>query len=330
MENKAHALAAGTFVIMVTAMLTALALWLTRDSTQYHVYELSSKENVSGLQPQASVRYKGVAVGKVTRIGFDPQTAGNILIEIAVSENTPISATTFATLGYQGVTGLAHISLDEAASALAPLASGPSAKPRLPLKSSPLSQIAEQGPAVFAQVQQATERLNHLLSDENLHQLQRMMQHMGDAAAQTAQLGKRLEHTLVQRLDPALASVPALAQEAQRTLYALQHTSTSASNAAQEWAQTAQRINASDGTLQRLHQSTDAITRAAHRFNEATLPRLHRLSDESTQAVHQMGYVAEQFSNNPQALLYGNPTPQPGPGERGFVTPPFRTREALP
>ena len=85
MENKSHALAAGIFVLAVAAMLAGLAIWLTRDNTSYQHYELTSKDGVTGLQPQAAVRYKGVAVGKVTRIGFDPQIPGNVLIRIAVN-----------------------------------------------------------------------------------------------------------------------------------------------------------------------------------------------------------------------------------------------------
>ena len=100
MENKSHALAAGIFVLVVAAMLAGLAIWLTRDNANYEQYELSTRDGVSGLQPQAAVRYKGVAVGKVTRIGFDPQVNGNVLIRIAVNEQAPISPTTFAVLGY--------------------------------------------------------------------------------------------------------------------------------------------------------------------------------------------------------------------------------------
>ena len=32
MENKAHAMAAGIFVVLVTALLVGLAAWLTRDT----------------------------------------------------------------------------------------------------------------------------------------------------------------------------------------------------------------------------------------------------------------------------------------------------------
>ena len=95
MENKAHALAAGFFVLLMAALAAGLAMWLTRDNGSYQAFELTSREGVSGLQPQAAVRYKGVAVGKVTHIGFDPDVKGNVLIRIDVEESTPITATTF-------------------------------------------------------------------------------------------------------------------------------------------------------------------------------------------------------------------------------------------
>ena len=33
MENKSHAIAAGAFVLLVTALLVAMAIWLTRDTS---------------------------------------------------------------------------------------------------------------------------------------------------------------------------------------------------------------------------------------------------------------------------------------------------------
>ncbi|HEY3046807.1 MAG TPA: MCE family protein, partial [Polaromonas sp.] len=59
MENKAHAMAAGAFVLVVTALLALLAIWLTRDSTERYLYEMSTSETISGLQPQSVVRYRG-------------------------------------------------------------------------------------------------------------------------------------------------------------------------------------------------------------------------------------------------------------------------------
>ena len=51
MENKAHAIAAGAFVLLVSALLVALAAWLTRDTGVQRVFELSTRDAINGLQP---------------------------------------------------------------------------------------------------------------------------------------------------------------------------------------------------------------------------------------------------------------------------------------
>ena len=84
MENKAHAMAAGIFVVLMSALVLGLAAWLTRDTGVRDTYEISTKETVTGLQAQAPVRFRGVDVGKVSSIGFDPKVAGNVLIRLEV------------------------------------------------------------------------------------------------------------------------------------------------------------------------------------------------------------------------------------------------------
>src|SRR4051812_42950462 len=96
MENKAHALAAGIFVVVVTILLVVLAAWLTRDTGQRDIYEISTRETITGLQSQAAVRYRGVDVGKVGSIGFDPKAQGNVLIRLEVDHEAPVTQDTFA------------------------------------------------------------------------------------------------------------------------------------------------------------------------------------------------------------------------------------------
>lgn len=321
MENKSHALAAGIFVAVVAALVVALAMWLTRDSGSYHPYELSSREGVSGLQPQAAVRYKGVAVGKVTYIGFDPQVSGNVLIRIAVQDGTPITPTTFAVLGYQGVTGLAYVLLDDAGDTQAALAPGTSGIARLPLRSSPFSQLADQGPEILAQVQSATQRINELLNEDNRKIFSAAMANIGQAAGSVSALSQRLEATVTQRLDPALAALPALAGNADKTLASLQAAGTQVSDMASEMGRTVQRLNAPDGVLEQARQGTQTFARAVDRLNTSTLPRIERASDATARAARQLGRVAEGVSDNPQSLLYGSGSALPGPGETGFATP---------
>ncbi len=321
MENKSHAFAAGLFVLVVTALVVGLGVWLTRDRGNYQSYELSSGEGVAGLQPQAAVRYKGVSVGRVTHIGFDSQASGNVLIRIAVSVDAPITPTTFAVLGYQGVTGLAYVLLDDAGEPYPAIAPGPSGLPRLPLRTSPFTQLFDQGPAILSRVQEATERINQVLSDDNQRLLRELLANTGQAAGSVHTLSQRLDATVQQRLDPALAALPPLAREATGALQSMRQAGEQVSGMAAEIGQTAKRINAPGGTLEQTERGAQALAQAVERFGTTTLPRMERAADETARAARLTGRAASSLGENPQGILYGPGRGQPGPGEPGFTTP---------
>ena len=321
MENKSHALAAGAFVLAITALLVALAVWLTRDVGSSHPYELTSRDPVTGLQPQAAVRYKGVAVGKVTHIGFDPDVVGNVLIRIAVDDTTPLSPTAFATLSYQGITGLAFVQIDDAGLPQARLPPGRSGVPRLPLETSQLGKLTQQVPHILEQVDQATLRLNQLLSDENQKLFTGALANADQATRSLAQLSNRLEQTVAQRLDPALARLPALADNSRQAMRALQTAADSANSSFVAIGQTAARLNQKDGVVERLADGTGALSHAADTFGSATLPRIHQVAQDASRAARQLGRTANSIHEQPQSLIFGAGAAVPGPGEAGFVAP---------
>ena len=321
MENKSHAMAAGLFVVLVAALLAGLALWLTRDHNQYNQYELTTKDGIGGLQPQAAVRYKGVPVGKVMHIGFDPQASGNVLIRIAVDTGAPITATTFAVLGYQGVTGLAHVQLDDATEPPPQLPPGASGLPRLWLKSSPLSMLADQGPALLGRVDEVTRRLNDMLGDENQKRFSDMLENISGAAEGVRDLSNGVQKTLTQSVEPALADFPALTSDARKALQSLDQAGKNTAAVAADLGETVQRINAPEGPLEQIAEGTQALVRAADGLGRTTLPHVSRAADDVSRAARQLGAAAGGFSDNPQSVIYGSGRAVPGPGEPGFAAP---------
>ena len=153
MENKAHALAAGIFVVAIAALLVALAAWLSRDTGDRDIYEISTRETVTGLYSQAAVRYRGVDVGKIASMGFDPKTSGNVLMRLEVDREAPVTKDTFATLGYQGVTGLAFVQLDDSGQPAPRLRGDSGYPPRIPLKPSLLSKLTARGEIILDEVE---------------------------------------------------------------------------------------------------------------------------------------------------------------------------------
>ena len=303
MENKAHALIAGVFVVVVTALLALLAIWLTRDNTQRNLYEMSTSETISGLQPQAAVRFRGVPVGKVERIGFDEKVKGNVLILVSIDRAAPVTQSTFATVASQGVTGLGFIQLDDNGESTQRLVPNDDDPPRIPLKPGGLDKLLKQSETIFNQAEQATTRLNQLLSDENQKAVTTAVTQLAEAAGSINRVAKGLE--------PAVATLPALSRDSSATMKALK-------TASDEVAATAGRLNAKGGPLDKLTDGGTALAAGVETFSAATLPKLGEVADETARTMRQLRRAVNAVDDNPQALIFGNGTPVPGPGEPGF------------
>lgn len=307
MENKAHALAAGIFVLVAAALLVGLASWLSRDTGERDLYEISTRETLTGLQSQAPVRLRGVDIGKVSEIGFDPKAQGNVLIRLEVDHEAPITRDTFATLGFQGVTGLSFVQLDDHGKPAPRLAPEDGHPPRIPLEPGFLSKIAKRGEAILDQVEQATTRVNQLLGDANQKRFATTLDNLGQAAADASKLAQRMDATVDQQLNPALAQATKTMRSAEKT--------------SDEVGATARRLNQKDGPMDRLAEGTASLAHATDSFNAATLPRINRVTEEASRAVRQLGRTANAIGDNPQSLIFGNGRVEPGPGEPGFSPP---------
>ena len=255
MENKAHALAAGAFVLGLIAVLVGLVIWFTRDNTVRNIYELSTRDAVSGLQPQAMVRYRGIAVGKVASIDFDPKTKGNVRVRITVDERVPLTTSSYATLSYQGVTGLAFIALDDKGESNVALKPNDDDPPRIPLKPSMLAQLQDRGEAILNQVDEVTKRANTLLGDANQKRAADALENIAAASASANLLIKQLDNTVKTGLNPALAALPG-------TLTTVKTAAGDVSRVANNFNTTVGRLNAPDGPIERLGDGTKALAQA--------------------------------------------------------------------
>ena len=335
MENKSHAFAAGAFVIMVTALLVALAAWLMRDTRIRDTLEFSTRESVTGLQPQAAVRYRGIAVGKVDSIEFDPKARGNVLVSLAINQGTPITQATYAVLGYQGVTGLAYVQLDDDGSSNDLLDLSGNTPPRIILKPSLLSKLSDQGANILVQIEETTKRLNQLLAPDNQKVLFGSVQAVGNSASNISGQVTAMQKILDAQFGPERTDIPALVRDTRGTMQALQTTAGELSKTAQETSKAvsnmssvAQRMTDTGGTIDRMNEglssantAAQAVGNSAQALTANTLPRATRMADDAAKAARATTSVFKELGDNPQSLIFGNAPVPPGPGERGFSAP---------
>lgn len=312
MQNKSHALAAGLFVLLMAALLSTLAWWLTRDSSEYERYELLTTDSISGLRPQAVVNYKGVNVGRVARIGFDPTETGHVRIELEINTHTPIQpGYTYAQLGYQGITGIAHIQLDDAEAPIPSPAPGTSGLPRLPMRASPLSALADQSSLMLARADQVLAQLNQTLGEANQQRLVQLLDGLNDTVAATTTMMRGVDKHLQQLNTAALAalqSIAPLAADGQRALTTLEA-------AAAQIQHAAAQLQQPHGTLEQLHSAAAQLNATTAALRTQTLPALNTAATGVQTAAGSLSHMAQEISDNPQSLIWGRPQPPAGPGE---------------
>ncbi|MEO8170605.1 MAG: MlaD family protein, partial [Oxalobacteraceae bacterium] len=259
---------------------------------------------------QAAVRYRGLEVGKVDSIGFNPQHPGEILVQISVDPQTPITQSTFGTLGYQGVTGIAYVDLDDDGSKPAALASNKLHPARIEIRPSILDKIQTRSAAILQQFETLTGNFNALLAPANQQKMIGAIDHIGTAAAALEALPKQLE--------PTLAKLPALADDAQLALNSISALSKDASALTIDLAKTNRQLQAPGGPLTKITETADQYSAIADNIERDALPRINALTNEARAVMQTFNRSVEKLGENPQSILLGAPDLPPGPGEPGF------------
>jgi phospholipid/cholesterol/gamma-HCH transport system substrate-binding protein len=310
MESRANVIAAGLFVITLTIGLIVAALWLTSDSIDRLPYLVVSKVPVTGLHAKAAVRLRGVDVGRVDAIAFDPQNPRTILINISVDRAAGLTQGTYSQLAFQGVTGLSYIALDDDGDKAAALVTSNGAPGRIEMRRSLIDNIGESSADLLRDASQAAKRVNRLLSDENLAHFSGTLKSTEAAAVQLA--------TLAANLQPVSRSVQGLATD---TRGAVQKLDVLLGDLQGTTVEFTRHMGALDQVGRGAQAIGDASTALQATLVDDTLPRLSQAADDLSRTSRTLDRFLSQMQERPQSLVLGAPAPAPGPGEAGFATP---------
>jgi phospholipid/cholesterol/gamma-HCH transport system substrate-binding protein len=308
MENKAHALAAGLFTVLLVLGVVLAVMWFSGETYEKAYYVVESKYPVTGLSEQALVRYRGVNIGKVTRIAFDNKDPGIILIDIAVQSGMRFTRSTYAELRYQGVTGLSYVMLDDSLTSAEPLPpAGEQGSARIPIRESLFSSLADIAQQVLGDAREVMKRLNTLMSDANQAQLSATLKNVEGATRELT--------TLAQKLEPAARGSEALVADARKTF---QHAEKLLAEISTTNRDLAKRLEAIDRVAVSAEKAGGAVGALADSVVSETLPRINHMADELARVSRSVDRLASELKEQPQSLVFGRKPGAPGPGEAGF------------
>jgi phospholipid/cholesterol/gamma-HCH transport system substrate-binding protein len=187
MDREANYVAVGAFVLLMLAMAAGFVLWYSdsADGKAMRRYEIYFGGSVSGLSEGSSVRYLGVVVGRVSRIGIDPREPRRVRVVADIEDDTPITPDTVARLTLQGVTGLLFVDLRPLDAGSIPPQPVESLKfPVIPSSQSQFDVLISALPEVTAKAGEALARINGLLSDKNIASITELLANAETASEQ--------------------------------------------------------------------------------------------------------------------------------------------------
>ncbi|MEA3085704.1 MAG: phospholipid/cholesterol/gamma-HCH transport system substrate-binding protein [Paraburkholderia sp.] len=317
MENKSHAFWAGIFTVALLVAIAVAAFLFNVDRSVRVPYDLIARTNVTGLYTDAAVRYRGLDVGKVQSIKFDRDHPGQILIRILVDTHAPITHSTFGSLGFQGVTGIAFIQLDDSGRDPTPLASSAKQVAQLPMRPGLLDQLQQRGDILLRKLEKVAGDVDTLLSPEMVGQL-----HDTAASIQKAADGVA---NLTQQMAPVAGKLPATINQLDRTLASTNQLITSLNRPDGPFEMNLNKVGtAAQQAGDALASMDSSIQELSARVGYETLPRVNSLAEDVRSAARSVDRAADTFSNNPRSVFFGAPGAAPGPGEAGFAWPAAR------
>ena len=303
MEREAHYVAVGAFILLVIGLAVGFVLWYTdaRDGREYHLYEIYFAGSVTGLDRGGPVRYLGVDVGRVRKLGIDRNNAGRVAVVAEIDSSAPISSATRASLGLQGVTGLLYINLKEQPEVdkSAPLPKG-ERYPVIKSVASDFDVFLASLPEMMSRANKLLEQVARVFSDDNLQGLADTITSLRKATAtlpktsnDVAQLVAELRSTVTE-IHGAAESLRGITEEARPEVRtALTRLSTAADNL----AQASERID-------RFSQKSEV--QLGH-FTEQGLFELERLVRETRSAAREFRDLSRSLQENPSQILYEPP-----------------------
>ncbi len=300
MNGRNSYLVVGIFVSVGLVTLIAMSLILaggqtTEPTTRYTVF---FQRDISGLTLGAPVRYLGVRVGQVEAMSLTTRDGTKVRVDLEVLQSAPITTATYASLAFQGVTGVAFISLAADQSVQASnLIADEFENPVIPARDVGLAALLADGPEITHKLTQLLDRASELLDDNNQAALARSLVNIeklteslaGQESAITSIPGQL--HTVLGQVENTLEQLQATLDQAEPDLLA---TVTTLNQTSTNLANISERV---DGWL----KDND---REMNQFISAGLSQTPALIADTRDTMRELEKLLAELRDDPSKLVY--------------------------
>ncbi len=302
METKANYTLIGVFTLAVIAGAFGFVYWFQGVGGGARAYyRVVFDGSVSGLSRGGPVLFNGIRVGEVTGLALDPKRPERVVATISVDRSVPVHKDTKVGVQYQGLTGLAALSL-KGGTAESPVLSG--------TKDNPAELVA---PSFATQdvTQTAREVLGKLdqLLTENQKALHTALANINTFTEALAKNSEHIDNTLT-NVDKFSAMLARNSDRIDKIVAGMQDLTGGEDGKSGQLNEAARSIR---GLATKLDERTAAVTSGLSGLAESGKKQLDTLSTQVRRTLGTLDRTIKNIDKDPSRLLWGG-SPKPAGG----------------
>jgi phospholipid/cholesterol/gamma-HCH transport system substrate-binding protein len=277
METKANYVLIGLFTLAVVVGVFGFVYWFQSIGTggERASYRVVFDGSVSGLRTGANVLFNGLRVGEVADLRLNPDDPKQVLATISVDAKTPIRGDTKVGLNFQGLTGIANLSLSGGSLDQPPLVSNDGAPPVLRADPNASQDVTEAA-------RELIKRIDGLVV-ENQESLHKSIVNVETITTALARNSDRFDNVMagLEKMTSDKGDIQIAAGEIRE--------------AAKSFRQLSDNLD----------RRTAALTAELTRFTGSGLREFQALSADGRRTLGEIERTVKNFDRNPQRLIFG-------------------------
>ncbi|MEF8793275.1 MlaD family protein [Thiohalorhabdus sp.] len=308
MENRAHALLAVFFLVLLGVGGAYLYYWMKAPQAENRIYHVVTDHSVGSLRAESEVTYKGLVVGHVKAVRLHPENPDKVRLRLGLRRGIPVTEGTYTQIQTRGLTGATYLALKKDPEANGePLPASPKDPARLAMRPGPFQDLMDSAQAIAGQIQQLSRQLTSLTGEGNRERIGRVLTQAEDALDRWEGVASAVRPGAA-RLDSLMAETEDTARQGRQAFARIAELAKSAQTEIEQVGEAAQ-------ALKGLGRSGEETLRQGRR---RLMPRLDALAQRFDRIARNLAELSQVLRVQPQSAIFGPSGGPTGPGEEGF------------
>ena len=291
METRANYVLIGAFTLAVVVGVFGFVYWFQNigGTGERAFYRVVFDGSVSGLRTGATVLFNGIRVGEVTDLKLNPERPLQVLASISIDKSVAVRKDTEVGLEFQGLTGIAALSLKGGDPSKPPLVGAKSNKDDPPLLTAP--------PGATQDVTQAAR--------DTLRKVQEFIEE-----------NQKSFHSAIENIEKFTGALALNSAHVDATLEGIDKFSSALARNSERIDKIAEGLQnltgGPDGKSGEINEAARSIRTLADNLDKRTAEitvGISRFTNTGARTLSTIGKAAKNFDENPSRIIWGGAPP---------------------